>query len=244
MKASDDLFGMAFSEYHDSLMDTPIEVWINDERQDPLPPSYFFRGYDAMPALEHIGLACCGERVLDVGAAAGCHSLWLQENGHEVDALEISELACEVMRKRGVKNVIHANFFELTPEPVYDTVLLLMNGLGMGQNVEGTVQLLNHAAKFLKPGGDIIGDSSDIAYFYDAKELEQKKGLSLQPPFDHYYGKVHFKVKWKTFETDFPWIYPDLQLLESAAKTNQLDFTVVAEGKHHDYLCAFRNQRW
>ena len=243
MKANEDLFGHAFIDYQTKGDDCAIEVWINGEKQDPLPPSYFFRPYNEMPDLEQIGLACCGTKVLDVGAAAGCHSLWLQENGHDVDAVEISPLACEVMRQRGVKSVINANFFDLKPEPVYDTVLLLMNGLGMGQDVQGTIDLLKHAAKFLKPGGDIVGDSSDIAYFYEDDAIAQKKGLSLQPPFDHYYGKVHFKLKWKNVESDFPWIYPDPQLLSYCADANRLDFTQVAEGPHHDYLCAFRNQR-
>jgi SAM-dependent methyltransferase len=243
MSSSDDIFGAAFAEFLTTDVDEPIEVWINGELQDPLPPSYFFRSYDDMPDLEQIGLACCGKKVLDVGAAAGCHSLWLQEHGHDVVAVEISPLACDVMRKRGVNQVVCTNFFDLEPEPVYDTVLLLMNGLGMGQDVQGTIDLLQHAAKFLKPGGDIVGDSSDIAYFYEDEDVAQKKGLSLQPPFDHYYGKVHFKLKWKDVESDFRWIYPDPRLLAFAAEANQLDYTVVAEGPHHDYLCAFRHQR-
>lgn len=243
MKKNDDLFGMAFLEFNEQGNDCPIQVWINGEEQDPLPPSYFFRSYNDMPALEQIALAACGDRVLDVGAAAGCHSVWLQANGHRVRSVELSPLACDVMRQRGLTDVVCADFLSLEPVAEFDTVLFLMNGLGMGKDVEGTGQLLQHAARFLKPGGEIIGDSSDIAYLYEDEEGEAKRELSSQPPFDHYYGKVHFKLKWKELISEFPWIYPDPAVLRQLASSQGLDFTVVAEGPHHDYLCAFRNQR-
>lgn len=241
MKKYDDLFGTAFLEFHAQGIDHPIQVWINGEEQDPLPPSYFFRSYEEMPEIEQLALAACGDRVLDVGAAAGCHSLWLKANGHRVRSIELSPLACDVMRQRGLTDVVCADFLAMEPVPEFDTVLFLMNGLGMGKDVEGTARLLRHAARFLHADGQIIGDSSDIAYLYD--DDETKRELSSQPPFDHYYGKVHFELKWKNLISEFPWIYPDPAVLRQLASLEGLDFTVVAEGPHHDYLCAFRNQR-
>lgn len=194
-----------------------------------------------MPQLEKTALSLCGEHVLDVGAAVGCHALWLQEHHHHVTAVEQSPGACDVMRQRGVRTVSETDFMQLKPEPHFDTVLFMMNGLGMGCTPEGTTALLRHAAAFLKEGGSIIGDTSDIAYFID--DDLKKKGELLLPPFDHYYGKVHFQLQWKNLKTDFDWIYPDPHLLEYCALEAGLHMKIIAEGPHYDYLITFTAQR-
>ena len=39
---------------------------------------------------------------MDVGAGSGCHSVILQEKGMQVEAIDISEGAVDVMKKRGI----------------------------------------------------------------------------------------------------------------------------------------------
>lgn len=232
-----DIFGKAFLSYLNGEAPESIEVWIDGEEQDPLPPAYFFRGTDEMPLLEQLALDCSRGRTLDVGAAAGCHSLVLQHAGIDVTALEISFLACEVMRKRGIKKVVQEDFFSFKDDAGYDTILLMMNGLGMGQSVEGTTRLLQKAASLLNKGGVILGDTSDISYFRE--ERENERGLSLQPPIDHYYGMVHFQLKWNALFDEFNWIYPDPELLKNAAHEAKLTCELVSDGPHHDFLMAF-----
>lgn len=62
---------------------------------------FFYRDADDFPELEHIALALCDGKVLDVGAGVGSHALFLQEKGFDVTALEISATACDIMAKRG-----------------------------------------------------------------------------------------------------------------------------------------------
>lgn len=65
-----------------------------------------FRSYDSMPKIERKALDLAKERILDVGAGAGCHSLVLQERGLDVTAIDISPLSVETMKERGVKKVL------------------------------------------------------------------------------------------------------------------------------------------
>ncbi len=236
----DDVFGMAFQEYHSNGVAPSIKVEINGEEQEPLHVDYFFRTVAEMPEMEQIALDRCRGRILDVGAAAGCHSVALNDRKLNVTSLEISSLSCDVMRMRGLKDVVCADFLAFRPDVSFDTILFLMNGLGMGQTVEGTVNLLKHAKSMLSPGGEIIGDTSDLVYLYD-EDFQTKRGLSLQSSFDHYYGKVHFNLQWKHVKTSFDWIYPDPDMLDWCAKQAGLKLELIQEGPHYDYLFALKH---
>ncbi len=110
-----------------------------------------------MPHLEKLALSECSGKILDVGAAAGCHSLILQENGLDTSAMEISELCCDVMLKRDIKQIIRNDFFHYSDKK-FDTILLLMNGIGIAGNLNRLNEFLIKAGKLLNPGGKIIFD--------------------------------------------------------------------------------------
>lgn len=117
---------------HKSAEDIVTETTVSDV--DYLAVSYFFRDFNEMPAIEQKALELANGKVLDVGAAAGAHSLYLQnERNLEVFAIDISPLSVEVCKLRGIKNAVCANLLELENEN-YDTLLLLMNGTGIFQN--------------------------------------------------------------------------------------------------------------
>jgi hypothetical protein len=228
----DDIFGSAFQAFLASGEDDPISVWIDGIEQDGLLPSYFFRTYDDMPKLEQNALKLANGKTLDVGAAAGCHAIWLQENGIDVTALEISKKAADVCSSRGVEKVICADFFEFKDQK-FDTILLLMNGFGMGQNVEGTERLMQHAMGLLNQGGQIIGDTSDISYF------DEIDGMDMSDSNEDYYGCVFFELEWKSLTESFNWIYPAPALLSEIAKRNHWKFEILQNGPHHDFLLRF-----
>jgi hypothetical protein len=78
-------------------------------------------------------------RVLDVGSGAGRHALELQERGCEVVALDVSPLAAEVCRRRGVANAFVGTIQELAASRThqrFDTFLLMGNNLGLLESAE------------------------------------------------------------------------------------------------------------
>ena len=223
-----DVIGKSIYSSFKSKKSEFISVWVNNEIDPPLDAKYFLRSFSEMPILEQYALNMCKGSILDVGAAAGSHSLYLQEKGLEVDSLEFSPMSCKVMKERGLKNVIETDIFEFNNKKKYDTILLLMNGWGMGKTIEGTSKLLKKLGALLNPGGKIIGDTSDLIYLREHGNSELIDAS--------YYGEVTFKVQNGDIKEEFKWIYPDPNLLSDLCQQENMEFSVIAEGEHFDYL--------
>ncbi|MFW6224194.1 MAG: methyltransferase domain-containing protein, partial [Bacteroidota bacterium] len=85
-----DIFGIAFLDYLKGEHNADILVNTDIAEDEKLPVRYFFRGFDEMPEWEQLVLRKCLGRTLDVGAGAGSHALYLQQQGIEITALDIS----------------------------------------------------------------------------------------------------------------------------------------------------------
>src|SRR5690606_38205595 len=104
-----DPFGEAIHNYFEMGKTPDLIVNSNYTEDEKIAASYFFRTEKEMPAIERTALKNCRGKILDVGAAAGCHSILLQEKGLKVTAIEKSEKACEVLKKRNIQNVVCAD---------------------------------------------------------------------------------------------------------------------------------------
>lgn len=198
-----------------------------------MPVSYYFRTYNQMPELEKKALQLCEGKILDIGAAAGSHSLELQKNGKDYIALEISPSACEVMKDRRVKNILTADFFQYNKEK-FDTLLLLMNGIGLCGSLQGFRKFLSHAKTLLNENGKIIFDSCDISYMYEDGE---------EMPTDRYYGEVTCMYEYdKALTEPFEWLYLDPDTLKQIAKEENWQVDIVMEDENDQYLAVVRHK--
>lgn len=171
-------------------------------------------------------------RILDVGACAGCHSLYLQQEAFQVTALERSGLCCKVMRDRGISDIRHLDLFQLKNEK-FDTILLLMNGTGIAGTLDGLDQLFKKLAELLKPKGQLLIDSSDLIFLY----TEEDGSAVIDITDDKYYGELTFQTEYKKRKgTEFPWLYVDEDLLYERANRNNLQVKQVYNGDHFNYL--------
>jgi SAM-dependent methyltransferase len=232
-----DIIGTACRDYYHHPDDNlKIEVWSNIAETDHIPVNYLFRSFAQMPLLEQTALKHCKGKVLDIGAGAGSHALWLQQQGLEVTALEISAGACDVMQKRGVKNVRQTDFFSLTSQTKYDTLLMLMNGIGIVGTTHRLKDFFALARKLLNPGGRILVDSSDLRYLF----LEDDGSILINLN-NKYYGEVEYRMSYKGRKgRRFPWLFIDDQLLAYHAEKNRFRFERIAEGNHYDYLAKIK----
>lgn len=203
-----------------------------EEEKDILPLSYLFRTYNEMPQLEKEALNLCKGTVLDIGCGAGAHSLYLQKKGIPVTALDTSLGAIETCKLRGVENYVHSKITDYSGQR-FDTLLLLMNGIGIAGTLKGLKILLTHLKTLLNPGGQILLDSSDIIYMFDADE----DGGHCSPLNGHYYGEVRFRMEYKKIEGEpFEWLYIDYNTLQNIVHGQDLHCELVREGEHYDYL--------
>ena len=179
--------GAAIADYY--FHNTRAKLWVHDTHgpEVEMVTAIYFRGLDGMPEIEQRALAECRGRVLDIGAGAGSHALALQEIGLQVTGLDISPEAVQVMQARGVSQAVAADIFEYNGT-TFDTLLLLMNGIGLAGTIPGLRRFLNHAKTLLNPGGQLIFDSSDVSYLYEEKAL---------PADGTYYGEVRCRYEYK-----------------------------------------------
>ena len=88
--------GLALLDYFHG--DTDAEVIVHSAAGEHIvfPVSIFFRKPQQFSPLENTALELCRGRVLDIGAGTGCHSLYLQDHGLSVCAVDILPDAVEV----------------------------------------------------------------------------------------------------------------------------------------------------
>lgn len=218
--------GRAIAEYFKNKKASKLRVFSPMFEEDEIPLPTLFRSYKAMPEIEKKALDMAKGKVLDVGAGAGCHSLILQERGIDVTAIDISPMSVETMKQRGIKNVAEQDFFTLDGQ-TYDTILMLMDGIGIVGTLERMPEFFKHLDKILAPGGQLLCDSSDISYVFDG-DIPDDMG---------YYGEQSFQMQYKdTIGEPFPWLYIDADTLREVSETNGYMVEVIAEGEHYDYL--------
>jgi SAM-dependent methyltransferase len=182
----------AMRAYHRGDHDAVIVVYDDFER-DEVPVSYFFRSPDQFPSLESQALDLCRGRVLDVGAGSGCHSLALQDRGLEVTAIEALPDLVQILRERGVKDARLATWMDVDAGQ-FDTVLMMMNGLGLAETLAGLRGLLQHGRRLVGPGGQILADSTDVRVRMDRKAAGSG---TLERPDGRYVGELHFQLEFE-----------------------------------------------
>ncbi len=226
-----DVLGLALSDYLVKQEDRKIIVHSPDFEDDIIPVSYYFRNRPHLPKLEREAILRCRGRVLDAGAGAGSHALILQNEGHEVTALDLSEGACEVMRKRGISNVVCDDLFNYS-EKRFDTILMMMNGIGLTKSIEGLKRFLHRVPSLLNAGGQVIFDSTNLIYL-----LEHEDGSVLLNLNDVYYGEIEFQLEYAGYISEsFNWLYIDYDTFEWLADDAGLKAELVSEGENLSYL--------
>ncbi|MBT8321185.1 MAG: class I SAM-dependent methyltransferase [Eudoraea sp.] len=226
-----DLFGEALKDYQKGAYTEDLITYSSLEQEDVLPLPHLFRSYEEMPFLEQEALKLCKGEILDIGCGAGSHSLYLQGQGYTVTALDLSEGAVVTCRQRGIKNVVQGTIEEYSGTK-FDTILLLMNGIGVAQRIGLLGSFLEHLKTLLKPGGQILTDSTDILYVF-----EEEDGGYRIPAHQDYYGEVIFTVGYKGLKSEpFPWFYIDFHLLKDIAEKQGFNCDLVRSGDHFDYL--------
>ncbi len=227
---NEDILGAAIADYYFNM--APAKLWVYDDfgPRVEMDVSVYFRDRAAMPELEKIALQECGSKVLDIGAGAGSHALELQRMGKDVRAIDISAGAVRVMAARGVQKTICGDIYGFT-QGGFDTLLLLMNGIGLAGSIEGLQGFFKHARGLLQPGGQLIFDASDVAYMYEEHPM----------PTDHYYGEIQCRYGYKRRKTNpFSWLYIDFHTLRRVAGEEGWKSELLFEDGDDQYLARLR----
>ena len=220
-----DLHGRAIRDYYQNKP-APLLLHTSYGETEDMPVEVFFREEDDLSVLENLALIECSGSVLDIGAGAGAHALMLQARDFEVTALENSPGCVEVMRQSGVKNVVNQDFHHHRQK--YDTLLILMNGLGLAGKFSGVQNLLKTLKGLLNPNGQLLIDSSDISYLFEEGEYT---------PDPDYYGNIRYQYEYKgTKGSWFDWVYVDPDSLIKEADQAGMKAEIMHQDENDQYL--------
>lgn len=231
--------GAAIADYYktDGKTTGRLRVFSPMFEEDEIPLETLFREYNEMPPLEQKALQLANGRILDVGAGAGCHSLALQDMGKQVTAIDISDLSVETMRQRGVDDAQLQDFWKV--EEKYDTILMLMNGIGIIGTLKKLPDFFTQIDKILADGGQVLLDSSDICYVFEVED-----DIIEIPSHMDYYGELSYQMQYKRIKgEEFPWLYIDADLLQEEAEKHGFTAEVVEYGEHYDFLAKIERNK-
>jgi SAM-dependent methyltransferase len=221
-----DVFGQALTDQFTKGKADTLNLYTSLGDLEEMPLDLFFRSEEEMPELERFAIELCKGKVLDIGAGVGSHVLALQQQNFDVTALDISPAACAIMRQRGVQQILCGDVTTLTLEK-FDTLLLLMNGIGVFGKLNSFSTFLSRAKTLLHEGGQLLFDSSDISYAYEETPF----------PTTYYFGEVSYQYEYKGVKGNwFDWLFIDQATLISTAYEAGWNCEVLYVDENDQYL--------
>jgi SAM-dependent methyltransferase len=224
--------GSSFIDYLNGDTSATIVEHSDSGERHEAPVSIFFRDPARWP-LDRKAIELCRGRVLDLGAGTGSHSLALEARGFAVCAID-SSLACvEVMRRRGVKDVRHVDFFTFQSEP-FDTIISMMNGFALVERLDRLPLFLDHVKELLEPGGQFLVDSEDLRTNATPRTVAT---INEKARAGKYFGEVDIHLEYKGRKNSpKPHLFIDAETLTLRASKADWRCEVVAEEGNGRYL--------
>lgn len=149
----------------------------------------------------------------------------------DVTALDISKGSIQCCLERGILKTIHKDVFQFE-SATFDTLLMLMNGSGIFAKYENVSSKLKQLKSLLKPGGQILIDSSDIIYMFDQDE----DGGHWVSTENDYYGELEYTIKYQGESETTTWLFLDFNSLDILSQSAGFHCELIKQGDHFDYL--------
>ncbi len=228
-----DPYGCSLLDYFHGDESAKVAVLRDDGFVSSLPAGVFFRKEENFSPLEKKAVDLCRGKVLDIGAGAGCHSLALQKRGMKVLAIDISPQAVEILSARGVAESRRINLYDLH-EGRFDTLLMMLHGIGMAETLPGLDQFLLHARALTAPGGQLIFDSLDVRRTEDPRHLAYQEANRKA---GRYFGEIRMQFEYKGQKGPlFGWLHVDPETLAEHAGKGGWRSQTVYQQEDGNYL--------
>jgi len=161
----------------------------------------YFADYAKWACVEQRAVQCAKGRVLDIGAGAGRHSLYLQNQGLRVTAIDVSPTAVKLCRLRGIKDAQVKAIAQLNPKDgKFDTILMLGNNFGLFGSFNGAKRLLKKLAGCTSAAAQLLAEILDPYKTTDPNHLAYHKRNHRRGRMS---GQLRIRVRYKQYAT--PW---------------------------------------
>jgi len=226
-------FAQALVDFHSGKRDKVFTIRRDDGFEDRVSAALFFDIEHYSP-MDLRALDECSGSVLDIGSAAGRHSLELLRRDRQVTSLDILPETEAIMRDRGLTDVVIADVFQFFGRG-YDTLLMLMNGIGMTGSIDGLTRFLQRAHDLIVPGGQIVCDSFDVNVTTRPQHVAYREmNLASGRPA----GLQAFTMEYEGVDTiQFDWLHIDFQALAKIGETTGWEAMLLEVEDNGHYLC-------
>jgi len=165
-------------------------------------PEIYFKDYEGWPESDKEAIGYVRGRVLDIGCGAGRHSLYLQAQGFDVVGIDISPLAIEVCRARGLRDARVLPITRLSRKVgEFDTILMLGNNFALVGNSRRARWLLRRFHRMTSEAGRIIAQARDP---YQTERPEHLAYHARNRERGRMSGEARIRVRYRKYVT--PWI--------------------------------------
>jgi 2-polyprenyl-3-methyl-5-hydroxy-6-metoxy-1,4-benzoquinol methylase len=229
-------YSQALQNYHLGKIPDTYEIIRDDGYSSTVPVSVFF-DHSSFDELELSALDSCAGKTLDVGAGAGRHSIELQRRKVDVTAVDISENAVNIMKDLGVERVIHSDIMDLS-KTKFDTLLMLMNGIGMVGKPENLERFFKASKELLTKNGVIIFDSIDVSKTIEPIHVKYRELniLNNKPP-----GQQKLKINYAgTVGEWFHWLHISFNDISSYAERHGYSTELIAMEDGGQYVAKLK----
>lgn len=164
-------------------------------------PQAYFAPYDQWRTHEREAMRFARGRVLDIGCGAGRHAIYLQEQGLDVLGIDVSPMAIQVAKARGLKRAEVMSVTALSSRlGTFDTLLALGNNFGLLASRARARWLLRRLARMTTDGGRFIAETRDVYKTHSPEHLEYHAFNRRRGRMS---GQVRIRVRYKKYAT--PW---------------------------------------
>jgi len=164
-------------------------------------PLAYFAPFSEWPAHQREATRHLRGPVLDIGCGAGRVSLYAQERGLEVVATDVSPLAIETCRTRGVRCAEVVPITRLSRAlGVFATLVMYGNNWGLMGRPGRARWLLRRFRGFTEPGALIIAESRDPYGTHNPADIEYQRRNRERGRMS---GQIRLRVRYRNART--PW---------------------------------------
>ena len=198
---SQDAYGLAVWDHYNGRLAYEIIERSDGSIRPSDGPAAYLAEFPKWQEHEKAAIKLAKGRVLDIGCNAGRHALYLQQKGHDVLGVDVSPLALETARLRGLRQTRPLSITVLSSAiGQFDTLLMLGNNFGLLENRTKARWLLRRFRGFTMPGSRIIAESLDVYRTDDPDDLAYLESNRQKGRMS---GQIRMRCRYKTLAT--PW---------------------------------------
>ena len=161
----------------------------------------YFTAYEDWPAHHKRAMRYVKGRVLDVGSGGGSHSIFCQDKGYSVLAIDISPLAIQVAKRRGLRDGKVMSVAQVgSLLGIFDSILMMGNNFGTFGSSARAKRLLKRFCSMTSPNARIIAETRDPYRTSDRIHKEYHKRNRKRGKLG---GQVRIRIRFRNLKT--PW---------------------------------------